>query len=123
MGVGGEGDEFYGVEGASFVLYALLLAGVRRRQKARQGYAVLISHTSLLRICFSLQHMPCNIWPGAPCHTPPRRYVTHVNDKLGPLQRLIPPTPPLTRYKKVGGGASVSSSRFGVAVAAVRVRP
>eukprot|EP00198_Chlamydomonas_reinhardtii_P010194 XP_001699531.1 predicted protein [Chlamydomonas reinhardtii] len=27
-------------------------------------------------------------------------YVTHVNDKLGPLQRLIPPTPPLTRYKK-----------------------
>ncbi|KAG2429494.1 hypothetical protein HXX76_010730 [Chlamydomonas incerta] len=29
-----------------------------------------------------------------------RKYVTHVNDKLGPLQRLIPPVPPLTRYKK-----------------------
>ncbi|GLC35244.1 hypothetical protein PLESTB_000585900 [Pleodorina starrii] len=29
-----------------------------------------------------------------------RKYVTYVNDKLGALQRLIPPVPPLTRYKK-----------------------
>ncbi|KXZ50525.1 hypothetical protein GPECTOR_16g700 [Gonium pectorale] len=29
-----------------------------------------------------------------------RRYVTFVNDKLGPLQRLMPPLPPTTRYKK-----------------------
>ncbi|EFJ47368.1 hypothetical protein VOLCADRAFT_92175 [Volvox carteri f. nagariensis] len=28
------------------------------------------------------------------------KYVTHVNDKLGALQRLIPPVPPLVRYKK-----------------------
>jgi hypothetical protein len=32
---------------------------------------------------------------------PTCRYVTSVNDKLGPLQRLIPPVPPITRYKKV----------------------
>jgi hypothetical protein len=32
------------------------------------------------------------------------RYVTHVNDKLGPVQRLIPPLPPPTRFKKVGAG-------------------
>ncbi|GFR45154.1 hypothetical protein Agub_g6537 [Astrephomene gubernaculifera] len=29
-----------------------------------------------------------------------RKYVTHVNEKLGDLQRVMPPLPPLTRYKK-----------------------
>ncbi|PNH06766.1 hypothetical protein TSOC_006837, partial [Tetrabaena socialis] len=28
------------------------------------------------------------------------KYVTHVNDKLGVVGRLVPPIPPITRYKK-----------------------
>jgi hypothetical protein len=45
--------------------------------------------------------------PAAPSVRPPAcRYVTHVNDMLGAVSRLIPAPPPTTRFKKVRGSCA-----------------